>query len=199
MLPLMSKTTPKDSGASSLEKWRMSCFSPFSKSSKLVCSRPVTSRLSGSVIVAGMSTRSTSTRNGLVCVFSAASVGLSYGAASVTFHGLDHLFLSGSSLAGHPVLHATVWTLLATVAVLVRSVLNKAMIMTAVKATDPGATLRTDLWWIEQVLVVLVLGGAPWYAITAAAAPAIREPLALARASSVAGDAFSCRRSTSSA
>ena len=68
-------------------------------------------------------------------VFSAASVGLSYGAASVTFHGLDHLFLSGSSLAGHPVLHATVWTLLVTVAVLVRSVVNKTMIMTAVRPT----------------------------------------------------------------
>ena len=84
-------------------------------------------------------------------VFSAASVGLSYGAASVTFHGLDHLFLSGSSLAGHPVLHATVWTLLVTVAVLVRSVLNKTMIMTAVKATDPGATIRTEVFAREPL------------------------------------------------
>ena len=33
----------------------------------------------------------------------------------MTFHGLYHLFLSGSSLAGDPVLHATVWTLLVTV------------------------------------------------------------------------------------
>src|SRR6185312_10854610 len=84
-------------------------------------------------------------------VFSAASVGLSYGAASVTFHGLDHLFLSGSSLAGHPVLHATVWTLLVTVAVLVRSVVNKTMIMTAVKATDPGATIRTEVFAREPL------------------------------------------------
>jgi diguanylate cyclase (GGDEF)-like protein len=78
-------------------------------------------------------------------VFSAASVGLSYGAASVTFHGLARLFLAAPGVAGHPVLHATVWTLLVTVAVLVRSVLNKIMIMTAVKATDPGATIRTEV------------------------------------------------------
>ena len=34
----------------------------------------------------------------------------------------------------------------------------------------PGATLRTDAWWIEQLLVVLVLGGfgvyATWAALT---------------------------------
>ena len=39
-------------------------------------------------------------------VFSAASVGLSYGAASVTFHGLDQPVPAGSSLAGRPVLRA---------------------------------------------------------------------------------------------
>ena len=32
----------------------------------------------------------------------------------------------------------------------------------------PGATLRTDAWWIEQVLVVLVLGGFVVYATWAA-------------------------------
>ena len=68
-------------------------------------------------------------------VFSSASVGLSYGAASVTFHGLSRLFPAGS---GRTLIHATVWTLLVMVTVLVKSVLNKAMIMTAVKATDPA-------------------------------------------------------------
>ena len=84
-------------------------------------------------------------------VFSAASVGLSYGAASVTFHGLARLFLTGPGLASHPVLRAGVWTLLVTVAVLVRSVLNKIMIMTAVKATDPGATIRTEVFAREPL------------------------------------------------
>ena len=32
----------------------------------------------------------------------------------------------------------------------------------------PGATLRTDAWWIEQLLVVLVLGGFGVYATWAA-------------------------------
>src|SRR6516165_10714568 len=63
-------------------------------------------------------------------VFSAASVGLSYGAASVTFHGLARLFPADP---GQGLLRATVWTLLVMVAVLVKSVLNKAIIMTAVK------------------------------------------------------------------
>jgi diguanylate cyclase (GGDEF)-like protein len=82
-------------------------------------------------------------------VFSAASVGLSYGAASVTFHGLARLFLADPARtgpAGNMLLpYATAWTLMVTVAVLVKSVLNKSMIMTAVKATDPGATIRTEV------------------------------------------------------
>ena len=82
-------------------------------------------------------------------VFSAASVGLSYGAASVTFHGLARLFLADPARTGPAsnmlLPYATAWTLMVTVAVLVKSVLNKTMIMTAVKATDPGATIRTEV------------------------------------------------------
>ena len=81
-------------------------------------------------------------------VFSAASIGLSYGAASVTFHGLSHLFPADP---GGTLVRATVWTVLVTVAVLVKSVLNKAMIMTAVKATDPGATIRTEVFSREPL------------------------------------------------
>jgi diguanylate cyclase (GGDEF)-like protein len=81
-------------------------------------------------------------------VFSSASIGLSYGAASVTFHGLSGLFPASP---GGTLIHATVWTLLVTVAVLVKSVLNKAMIMTAVKATDPGATIRTEVFSHEPL------------------------------------------------
>jgi diguanylate cyclase (GGDEF)-like protein len=81
-------------------------------------------------------------------VFSCASIGLSYGAASVTFHGLSRLF---PAYPDQTLIHATVWTLLVTLAVLVKSVLNKAMIMTAVKATDPGATIRNEVFGREPL------------------------------------------------
>ena len=81
-------------------------------------------------------------------VFSCASIGLSYGAASVTFHGLSRLF---PAYPDRTLIHATVWTLLVMLAVLVKSVLNKAMIMTAVKATDPGATIRNEVFGREPL------------------------------------------------
>ena len=81
-------------------------------------------------------------------VFSCASIGLSYGAASVTFHGLSRLF---PAYPDQTLIHATVWTLLVMLAVLVKSVLNKAMIMTAVKATDPGATIRNEVFGREPL------------------------------------------------
>ena len=81
-------------------------------------------------------------------VFSCASVGLSYGAASLTFHGLAGLLPEGPDQGP---LRAAVWTLLVTLAVLVKSVINKAIIMTAVKATDPGATIRTEVFGREPL------------------------------------------------
>jgi diguanylate cyclase (GGDEF)-like protein len=81
-------------------------------------------------------------------VFSSASIGLSYGAASVTFHGLSHLF---PAAPGETLGRSTVWTLLVLVAVLVKSVLNKAIITTAVKATDPGATIRAEVFGREPL------------------------------------------------
>ena len=73
-------------------------------------------------------------------VFSGASVGLSYGAASVTFHGLSGLV---SQASGGTFVHATMWTLLVLVSALLQWVLNKAMIMTAIKGSDPAASIRT--------------------------------------------------------
>ena len=67
----------------------------------------------------------------------------------MTFHGLYRLFPRGSR--GRRSVRATVWTLLVTLAVLVKSVLNKTMIMTAVKATDPGATIRTEVFGREPL------------------------------------------------
>ncbi len=108
-------------------------------------------------------------------VFSSASVGLSYGAASVTFHGLSRLF---PAYPGGTLIRATVWTLLVTLAVLVKSVLNKAMITTAVKATDPGATIRTEVFGREplyndvaeiciSILVTYGVAGNPLLALAA--------------------------------
>ena len=108
-------------------------------------------------------------------VFSSASISLSYGAASVTFHGLSRLF---PAYPNETLIHATVWTLLVTLAVLVKSVLNKAMIMTAVKATDPGATYRTEVFSREPlyndgaeictgVLVTYGVAGNPCIALAA--------------------------------
>jgi diguanylate cyclase (GGDEF)-like protein len=81
-------------------------------------------------------------------VFSAAAVGLSYGAASVTFHGLSGLI---PQHAGQTLRHATMWTLLVAISVLVKLVLNKAMIMTAVKGTDPSASIRVEIFSREAL------------------------------------------------
>ena len=81
-------------------------------------------------------------------VFSCASIGLSYGAASVTFHTLSGLMPKS---ANGTLIHGTVWTLLVLVSVLVKSVLNKAMIMTAVKGGDPAASIRTEVFGREPL------------------------------------------------
>jgi diguanylate cyclase (GGDEF)-like protein len=74
-------------------------------------------------------------------VFSGASIGLCYGAASVTFHGLSSLV---PPVSAGMLIHATVWTSLVLVSALVHWVLNKAMIMTAVKGSDPAASIRAE-------------------------------------------------------
>ena len=81
-------------------------------------------------------------------VFSGASVGLSYGAASVTFHGLSSLAPQAS--AGTFV-HAVMWTLLVVVSAVLQWVLNKAMIMTAIKGSDPAASIRRQVFSREPL------------------------------------------------
>jgi diguanylate cyclase (GGDEF)-like protein len=108
-------------------------------------------------------------------VFTAAAVGLSYGAASLTFHGL-------AGLTGLPVTavpgtlgHDTLWTLLVVLSALVKLVLNKATIMTAIKGTSPSASLRQAMLTRESiyndmaelcigVLVTYGVAGNPWLA-----------------------------------
>jgi diguanylate cyclase (GGDEF)-like protein len=81
-------------------------------------------------------------------VFTAAALSLSYGAASVTFHGLSGLIPQGT---GGALSHGTVWTLVMVVSVLVRETVNKAAVLTAVKATDPGATIRAEVFSREPL------------------------------------------------
>ncbi len=74
--------------------------------------------------------------------FSGASIGLCYGAASVTFHSLSGLVPQAS--AG-TLIRASVWTSLVLVSALVHWALNKAMIMTAIKGSDPAASIRSEI------------------------------------------------------
>jgi diguanylate cyclase (GGDEF)-like protein len=108
-------------------------------------------------------------------VFSGASIGLCYGAASVTFHGLSGLVPQAS--AG-TFIRATVWTSLVLVGALVHWVLNKAMIMTAVKGSDPAASIRAEVFSRERlyndmaemsiaVLVTYGIAGNPLIALVA--------------------------------
>jgi diguanylate cyclase (GGDEF)-like protein len=108
-------------------------------------------------------------------VFTGAAISLSYGAASVTFHSLSGLIPQD---AGGALSHGTVWTLVLVLSVLVKETLNKAMVMTAVKATDPGATLRAEVFSREPlyndgaeictgVLVTYGVAGNPLLALAA--------------------------------
>jgi diguanylate cyclase (GGDEF)-like protein len=80
--------------------------------------------------------------------FSAAAGGLSLGAASVTFHGLAgtlHTVAPGSFG------RAGAWSLLAVLAVLVHSAVNKLLIGTVVKGSDPGAQVVRSLFQREPL------------------------------------------------
>jgi diguanylate cyclase (GGDEF)-like protein len=72
-------------------------------------------------------------------VFTGAAVGLSYGAASVTFHGLSGQF-AGSSGAGLRL--GLGWTTLVTLSALVKWALNKVLVLTAVKGANRSADVR---------------------------------------------------------
>ena len=107
-------------------------------------------------------------------VFSGAMLSLSYGAASVTFHGLSGLMPQDAGTLSR----GTVWTLVVAVSVLAKETVNKTVLMTAVKATDPAATYRTEVFSREPmyndaaeictgVLVTYGVAGNPWLALAA--------------------------------
>ena len=108
-------------------------------------------------------------------VFTGAAVGLSYGAASVTFHSLSGLVPRG---AGGTLGHGTVWTVLVIISAVVKAVLNKATVLTAAKGTNPDASIRRAVLNGETlyhdaseicigVLVTFGVAGNPLLALTA--------------------------------
>jgi diguanylate cyclase (GGDEF)-like protein len=81
-------------------------------------------------------------------VFTGAAIGLSYGAASVTFHGLSGLVArqSGGTLS-----HGAMWTLLVFVSALVKWGLNNVIVMTAIKGADPLTRIRAEVLGREHL------------------------------------------------
>jgi diguanylate cyclase (GGDEF)-like protein len=82
-------------------------------------------------------------------VFSAAVTGLSYGAASLTFHGL----MAGQArTAAFPATtHPELWIIAVAGAGLARWVVNVSLLMPAIKGSDPTATIRKMLLTRETV------------------------------------------------
>jgi len=108
-------------------------------------------------------------------VFTGAAIGLSYGAASVTFHGLYGLIPQDS---GGILSRGTVWTLLVALSVLVKEVVNKTVVMTAVRGADPATSIRIEVFGREPmyndaaeictgVLVTYGVAGNPLLALAA--------------------------------
>ena len=81
-------------------------------------------------------------------IFTSASLGLSYCAASLTFHGLS------AALLGHArgtLLYGLTWTLLVTFSALVKAGVNKMIILTAVKGTGPTVNIRRQFFGGEAL------------------------------------------------
>jgi diguanylate cyclase (GGDEF)-like protein len=108
-------------------------------------------------------------------VFTGAAVSLSYGAASFAFHGLWALSPQGP---GSGFGRGAVWTLLVVLSAVIKLVVNDALVMTAVKATNPAAGIRETFLSGEQlyndaaeiciaVLVTFGVAGVPLLALAA--------------------------------
>ena len=72
-------------------------------------------------------------------IFSCASISLSYGAVSLTFRGLSDLT---AGTAGGEAGRDFRWTVLVAVGAVVMFVMNNAFILTAIKGSDPSASIR---------------------------------------------------------
>jgi diguanylate cyclase (GGDEF)-like protein len=80
-------------------------------------------------------------------VFTAAAIGISYGCASLLFRGLAHLAM-GTAQA--PERHVSTWIVIVAVCAFVQAAVNQALVLTAVKATEPGTRVR-DLFCGESL------------------------------------------------
>jgi diguanylate cyclase (GGDEF)-like protein len=81
-------------------------------------------------------------------VFTGAAIGLSYGAASVAFHGLSGLVTQST---GGTLSRGAIWILLVLVSAVVKWVLNKAIVMTAIKGDNPLTSIRTEVFSREHL------------------------------------------------
>ena len=81
-------------------------------------------------------------------VFTAAAVGLSYGAASAVFHATEPL-ITGTAPGAQA--RVVAWTLAAAACGVLKSAVNKALVMTAVKGADRAASVRENLFTREPL------------------------------------------------
>jgi len=76
-------------------------------------------------------------------VFSAAAIGISYGCASLVFRALTHLALGSSQVHGHNV---SIWIGVVVVSAVTQWAMNQALILTAIKASEPATRVREMLF-----------------------------------------------------
>src|SRR5712691_5422752 len=79
-------------------------------------------------------------------VFSLSSIGLSYGAASLAFHGTSRALTGMTGLS-----YELVWTLLVMLSAVLQAVVNKTIIMAAIKGSDPTAQIRPRVFGREPL------------------------------------------------
>lgn len=100
-------------------------------------------------------------------VYSASSFGLSFGAASVTFHLLAPQV---NKVAPGTALHGLAWLAAVFASGLVKTTLNKVLIMTAIKGSDPSAPVIKDIFGREPLyneLAELCIGALLTFGIAA--------------------------------
>jgi diguanylate cyclase (GGDEF)-like protein len=81
-------------------------------------------------------------------VFTAASHGLAYGAASVAFHAIGP---SLPRLAAGPVAHWVAWTAVAAACAVLQAILNIILVAIAVKGADPSVSLRSRQFTLDPL------------------------------------------------
>ena len=81
-------------------------------------------------------------------VFTAATIGLSYAASGALFHALSH---TGFESVPSPLRHPTAWVLAIAAAALMQWLVNNALLVPAIKGSDPGVRMRDLLLARENV------------------------------------------------